>query len=159
MIHFRQPGINIGYVVMCQIFIAFAGGCIVICYQMQVMAAGGHENIAPLLALLGLFSSVGSAIGSTISSAIWTRNFPGALLHALPEANKADFETIYASLTVQLSYEQGSEVRDAIIIAYAQSQKKMCIAATCVMVFAFFCVVVWKDFNTKTMRQVKGTVI
>lgn len=31
MIHFRQPDINIGYIVMCQIFIAFARGTLVIC--------------------------------------------------------------------------------------------------------------------------------
>jgi MFS family permease len=29
MIHFRQPDVNIGYIVMCQIFIAFAGGTLV----------------------------------------------------------------------------------------------------------------------------------
>jgi MFS family permease len=29
MVHFRQPDVNIGYIVMCQIFIAFAGGTLV----------------------------------------------------------------------------------------------------------------------------------
>lgn len=28
---FRQPDVNIGYIVMCQIFIAFGGGTLVIC--------------------------------------------------------------------------------------------------------------------------------
>jgi MFS family permease len=36
MIHFRQSGISIGYVVMCQIFIAFGGGSLVICEEMAV---------------------------------------------------------------------------------------------------------------------------
>lgn len=31
MIQFRQADVNIGYIVMCQIFIAFAGGTLVIC--------------------------------------------------------------------------------------------------------------------------------
>jgi hypothetical protein len=37
MIRFRQPPSNIGYIVMCQIFIAFGGGTPVICEQMTVI--------------------------------------------------------------------------------------------------------------------------
>ena len=37
MIHFRQPNQGIGYVIMCQIFIAFGGGSLIICEEMAVM--------------------------------------------------------------------------------------------------------------------------
>jgi hypothetical protein len=33
MMHFRQPGMKVGYVVMCQISIAFAGGTMMTCQQ------------------------------------------------------------------------------------------------------------------------------
>ncbi|CRK26550.1 hypothetical protein BN1723_018434, partial [Verticillium longisporum] len=38
MIEFRQPDQNIGYVIMTQILIAFAGGPIVLCGEMAMMA-------------------------------------------------------------------------------------------------------------------------
>lgn len=71
MIYFRQPGVDIGYVVMCQIFIAFSGGTLVICEQLAVMAVSGPEKVASVLALLGLFQAIGGAIGQAISGAIW----------------------------------------------------------------------------------------
>jgi hypothetical protein len=37
MIHFRQPDQGIGYVIMCQVFIAFGGGSLIICEEMAVM--------------------------------------------------------------------------------------------------------------------------
>lgn len=72
MIHFRQPNHNVGYIVMCQIFHAFAGGTLVICEQMAVMAAASHQQVAVVLAVEGMFSSVGGAVGSTVAAAIWT---------------------------------------------------------------------------------------
>jgi len=72
MIAFRQPDVNIGYIVMCQIFIAFSGGTLVICEQMAVMAAASHQHVAVVLAVEGMFASIGGAIGSTVAAAIWT---------------------------------------------------------------------------------------
>lgn len=71
MIHFRQPGVDIGYVVMCQVFIAFSGGTLVICEQLAAMAVAGPEKVASVLALLGLFGAIGSAVGQAIAGAIW----------------------------------------------------------------------------------------
>jgi hypothetical protein len=43
MIKFRQPDHNVGYLVMCQFFIAFSSGTLVICEQIAVMAASTHQ--------------------------------------------------------------------------------------------------------------------
>ncbi|KAF7587916.1 hypothetical protein BBP40_006511 [Aspergillus hancockii] len=45
MIKFRKPGVNIGYIVMCRIFIAIGGGTMVICEQMTVMAVSSQQHI------------------------------------------------------------------------------------------------------------------
>ncbi|KAJ1677952.1 hypothetical protein EV182_005093, partial [Spiromyces aspiralis] len=45
MIKFRQPDTNIGYICMCQVFIAAAGGTLVICEQLAAMAAVGHQYV------------------------------------------------------------------------------------------------------------------
>ena len=123
MVHFRQPDVNIGYIIMCQIFIAFAGGTIVICEQLAVMAATNHQFVAVVLAVESMFSSIGGAIGSTVAAAIWTGTFPQQLLKHLPAENKADYLDVYASLTTQLSYDVGTPARDAINQAYGDSQK------------------------------------
>ena len=106
---------------MCQIFIAFGGGALVITEQLAAMAATSHQYVAVVLAVEGMFSNVGGAIGDTIASAMWTGIFPGRLLKFLPASAKADYLTIYGDLTEQLSYPVGSPVRTAIQDAYGVS--------------------------------------
>lgn len=158
MIHFRQPDNHIGYVVMCQIFIAFGGGTLVICEQMAAMAAVSHKEIAAILAILGMFASIGGAIGSSVSGAIWTNTLPGELMKRLPADAQADYATIYGSITAQLAYPIGSPVRDAIIGAYAVAQQRMCIAGTAILALGFVWIAMWKDYKVSEMRQTKGTV-
>lgn len=157
MIHFRQAKYSIGYVIMTQIFIAFGGGGLVICEDMAVMAAVPHENIASMLALIGLFSSIGGAIGQAISGAIYTSKFPAALDKALP-GNATLNAALYGSLTTQLSYPFGSPERTAIIHAYDEAMWYLTIAGTVFLVPCFLFIIIWKDFKVKELRQVKGTV-
>lgn len=70
MLKFRQANEKIGYVITTQIFVAFAGGPIVVAGEMAMMAPSDHQHIAVIIAILDLFANIGSAIGSTISSAI-----------------------------------------------------------------------------------------
>ncbi|CAG8197480.1 unnamed protein product [Penicillium nalgiovense] len=69
MIHFRDSDSNIGYVIMCQIFIAFAGDIMVIGEQMAVMCASDREGIPMIISLVSLFSNLGDAIGYAVSAA------------------------------------------------------------------------------------------
>lgn len=147
MIHFRQPGQPLGYIIMCQIFIACAGGVLVITNQVAAMSANQHADIAVILALISLFSSVGGAIGSAVSGAIWTNTFGPALIGLLPEADVADAATIVSSLTVQLSYELGTPARDAIIAAYGIAQYRMCIASVSITILTLVGVCLWSDIK------------
>ena len=56
MIKFRQPDGYIGYITMCQIFIAFGAGTVIICDEIAIMAAALHQHIAVVLAVLGLLA-------------------------------------------------------------------------------------------------------
>lgn len=159
MIHFRQPDVNIGYIVMCQIFIAFAGGTLVICEQTAAMAAVSHQYVAVVLALEGMFAYVGGAIGQTVASAIWTGVFPKKLEQYLPESAQQNLTQIYGSLVVQLSYPRGTPERDAIILAYGDAQRNMLIASSAVLVIGVVAVFFWRDINVKERKQVKGLVI
>lgn len=158
MIYFRQPGVSVGFLVMCQIFMAIGGSIIILCEQLAVMAAVEHQQIASVLALLNLFGWLGGAIGNTISGAIWTKSFPQALAELLPPVAKPELEDIYGSLDVQLSYEAGSPSRDLIELAYGFAQKRMLIAGTAIMGLALVWIMLIKNYNVSKMHQVKGRV-
>ncbi len=159
MIHFRSPGEKIGYIVMCQIFIAVAGGTLVICEQMAVMAATSHRYIAVVLAVEAMFASIGGAIGSTIAAAIWTAVFPARLADYLPPESLPNLPAIYGDLSTQLSYPLGSPTRDAINRAYGDAQKTMLIASTAVLAVAIVATAVWRDINVNDIKQTKGRVV
>ena len=76
MIHFRGSESGIGYLVMSQIFIAFSGGTPVIGEDMAVMSAADRDGVPLMLSLIGLFSSLGGAIGYAVAGAINANVFP-----------------------------------------------------------------------------------
>ncbi|EXJ68536.1 uncharacterized protein A1O5_08329 [Cladophialophora psammophila CBS 110553] len=158
MLRFRQPNTHIGYVIMCQIFIAFAGGTLVICEQIAVMAAASHQHVAVVIAIEGMFSSVGGAIGSTIATAIWTGNFREKLSTYLPASAQGDIDSIYGSLVVQSSYPPGTPTREAINRAYGDTQKLMLIASTAFLALAIVSVAMWRNICVKDINQVRGRV-
>lgn len=159
MIAFREPDQNVGLIAMCQVFIALAGGGIVITEQVAALAATSHQYVAVVLAIEGMFSSVGGAIGTTVATAIWTGVFPGKLAAYLPAEEQGNIDAIFGDLTVQLSYPVGSPARDAIIRSYGESQKLMLIAATAVLAIPWFAAMWWRDLNVKERKQTKGNVV
>jgi hypothetical protein len=156
MIKFRQPDSNIGYIIMCQILIAFGGGALVICEQMTVMAVSKQENIPAIIAIESSIISIGSAIGSTIAEAMWTGIFPVKLLQLLPESSKDQFSSIYGSIDTQISYAPGTPVRNAIDHAYGDTQRVMLITATCLYSITLVSILFWKDINVKDIKQIHG---
>ncbi|KAL3484198.1 major facilitator superfamily domain-containing protein [Aspergillus germanicus] len=158
MIYFRQPGQDIGFIVMCQIFAALGGGTMIITQQVAVVSIASHNDVASMLAMLGLFGYLGGAVGNSISGAIWTHTLPQALQDLLPESAKADWETIYGSLDVQLSYPMGSPEREGIMAAYGFAQKRMLIAGTAIMTLSLVWMMIIKNIDLKKVNQVKGVV-
>ncbi|KAI8367903.1 major facilitator superfamily domain-containing protein [Choanephora cucurbitarum] len=158
MIHFRQPDVNIGFIVMCQIFIALGGGTLVICEQMTVMAVASHQYVPAVLAMENMIASVAGSIGSTIAGAMWTGLFPQKLAQNLPESALGDLQAIYGSIAVQTSYPVGSPERDGINRAYSDTQRLMLIAATCIYSITLVSIMFWKDIDVKHLKKVKGLV-
>lgn len=158
MIYFRRPHQNIGYIVMCQIFIAMGGSVMIICQQLSVLAASDHQHVAAVLALLNVVGNIGAAVGNSISGSIWTNTFSKALANYLPEDAQLSLEDIYDSLETQLSYEWGSPTRIAIQDAYGYAQERMLIAGTCIMGLALIWILLIKNINVGKIEQVKGNV-
>ncbi|OAK96590.1 siderophore iron transporter mirB [Phaeosphaeriaceae sp. SRC1lsM3a] len=155
MIQFRQPGEGIGYIVMCMIFISFGGGVLVISEQTTIMAVSKQQDFPALLAVEAAVIAIGSAIGSTIAGAIWTGIFPVRLMQHLPAEAMDNFANIYGVMEVQASYPWGSPTRDAINLSYAETQRYMLIAATCVYVVTWVSVALWQNVDVRTLKQRK----
>ncbi|KAI8069355.1 hypothetical protein BC940DRAFT_332270 [Gongronella butleri] len=158
MINFRQPDVNIGFIAMCQIFIAFGGGTLVICEQMTVMAVSKHQFVSAVLSMENMIASIGGAVGSAIASAMWSGIFPQKLAEFLPASAQGDLASIYGSLTVQSSYPVGSPERNGINEAYSATQRYMLIAATCLYVITFVSVMFWKDIDVRHLKKTKGNI-
>ena len=159
MIYFRHAGSPLGYVIMCQIFIAFSGGTLVICQEIAIMAVVGPDNIAVALALISLFTAIGGAIGTSISGAIWTNTLPQALERLLPPGLKSQALDIYSSIEVQLSYAWGSPGRDAINQSYSVSMRWLTIAGTAVLALQIVWVLMWRDINVRDFKKPRGAKI
>ncbi|KAJ5915846.1 hypothetical protein N7454_010987 [Penicillium verhagenii] len=159
LIHFRGSDQSIGYIIMCQIFIAFAGGTLVIGNDMAAMAGGDREGIPLALSLISLFNNVGSSIGYAVCAAIYNNTYLGALRSRLPADEQANADAIFqGSFATQLTYPVGSPVREAAAYAWGYSQRMNCIASTCILILGIPAILLWKNFNVDK-KQVKGTVI
>ncbi|KAF3065193.1 Siderophore iron transporter mirB [Daldinia childiae] len=159
MIIFRQPDTNIAWVIMCQILITIGGSTLVMCEQIAVMAVADHSDLASIMAILGLAYYTGSAIGSSLSGAIWNTTLPTELARLLPEVPSDELTLIGSDLKRQLSYPMGSAMRSAIITAYGIAQSRMCITGTLISLFEILAVGIWKDARVSQSKQVKGTVL
>lgn len=160
-IYFRgqSGGDDVGYLVMAQIFIAFGGGTLVIGHQMAGMAACDREGVPMVLALLGLFASVGQAIGSAVIGAIFAKVYPEAAASKLPAGSDELVQTLFlGGTTSALEYAQGTPERIAANYGYSETQRWGGVAATCVLTLAIVGISLWKNYNVDR-RQNKGTML
>jgi len=159
MIHFRGNDSAIGYLIMCQIFIAFGGGTLVIGEQMAVMSASDREGVPMLLTILYLFTSVGGAMGDAVAVSIFGSTFPQALTRALPAEFKSQAETYYlGGYLIQEKFPPGTPVRAAIDYAWSRTEFYSSIAATCSLILGIPAIMMWKNYRVDR-QQNKGTMI
>ncbi|KAF7548433.1 hypothetical protein G7Z17_g7065 [Cylindrodendrum hubeiense] len=158
MIYFRMTTKNVGYLVMCQVFISVGGSIFIICQQVAILAAVDHQHVAAALALLFVVGTTGGAIGSTVSGAIWTNTFPQALARNLPADALEALADIAVDLDIQLSYEWGTPTRIAIQESYRYAQTRMLAAGVGVMSLSIIWVFLLRNINLHKLQQTKGMV-
>jgi predicted MFS family arabinose efflux permease len=160
LIHFRGPTRYLGYIAMCNIFVNFGFGILMLTVEISILAAAAEQQyFAITIALLNLFTYIGSAVGYTISSAIWQSTLPQKLALYLPLETRRNLTTIFGSIEEQLSYEWGSPNRLAIQHAYADTWRILLIAGVSVWALGLACMLAWKNVNVKSVHQNKGYVV
>ncbi|KAI5296074.1 hypothetical protein KEM52_005809 [Ascosphaera acerosa] len=159
LVYFRRPGEgDVGYLVMCQIFIGAGGAVISICTDIAMMAVVPHEDVAIVLAFQHVFGSIGASLGTTIAGALWTNLMPGKIRKYLPADLQDQWQEIYGDMTKQIAFPKGSAARDGIIHAYGDVQRIMCITGVCFVPLMFITMAFWKNVNLKKVKQTSGNV-
>lgn len=156
LIHFRRPGAEVGYLVMCQLFNGFGTGIWSLTGQLAVMAAVNHQEVAVAYALWSMFGSIGSGLGSAIAGAIWTNVFPGKLYQELPDDQKNMTSLVYGSIEEQKAFPMGSPIRVATIDAYAHVQRLMVIAGAAFIPLLLICLIMWRNIDVRKRQQESG---
>jgi hypothetical protein len=153
LIPFRTPGTHVGLLTMIQILVGLGSCLFTVCGQLAVMATVTHQEIAVVLAIWGLFGSIGAAVGYAIAGGIWNNILLKELYNRLPEASKPLSASIFASLVTQMSYEDGTPERDAVVGAYADVQRKMAIVGVCFVPLCILCTWFWRNVNVKKLEK------
>lgn len=122
-----------------------------------MLSPSDHQHVAVIFAVLDLFGSIGSTVGYTVASAIWTGTFKKNIAKYTPAGTPVD--QIYGDIYSQLGYPVGSPERIGIQRAYGDSQRIMLITSVCLLVGALGSVAMWRDINVKKVKQVRGNVV
>ncbi|KAF1969069.1 siderochrome-iron transporter-like protein Sit1 [Bimuria novae-zelandiae CBS 107.79] len=125
-----------------QVLLGIAGGFFPYPAQASIQAATKHEHVAVITGIYLACYNIGSALGNTVSGAIWTQVVPGELSSRI--ANQTEAIMWYASpLELLATHPPGDPDRDAAIEVYQHVQKLLCITGIClsaVLIF-FACVI------------------
>lgn len=149
MIYASRPGLSIRPVIACQVLLAISAGTMTVSMMMAVLAKAKPGQVPMRMALFYMMSMMNSALGSTISTAIWRNTLPGALIQFLPPDLKSIAGRIAGSIVVQLSYPPGSVGREAVIEAFALAWRYLMIAGTAAMGISVVGVILMKEHHVK----------
>jgi MFS transporter, SIT family, siderophore-iron:H+ symporter len=120
-------------VIAAQVVLGVAGGMFPYPAQASLQVGLQHENLAVMTGVYLAMYNIGSALGSTVSGAIWTQTLPSALESRL--SNPDLVAAIYGDpLTVATQYPMGSDVRVAIVGAYRSTQRLLTITGICLCI-------------------------
>ncbi|KAJ5799105.1 uncharacterized protein N7518_001173 [Penicillium psychrosexuale] len=153
LVPFRAPDTHVGLLTMIQILVGLGSCLFTVCGQIAIMAMVTHQEIAVVMAIWGLFGSIGAAVGSAIAGGMWNNILEKELYNRLPQESKHLSKSIFASLVTQISYADGTGERDAIVGAYADVQRKMAIVGVCFVPLCILCTWFWRNVNVKKLEK------
>ena len=160
MMHFRTETSSIASIVGSQFLIGFGGGMLNVPAQLGVQASASHQELAQATAMFLTMISIGGAIGSAISGAVWSKQIPAKLEKYLPEDLRDEAMPIFQSITTAMEYEPGSPARVAINRSYQETMTTLLTIALCMCAPVILCSLLMSDYKLDEIGQgVKGRVI
>ena len=111
---------NTGLYVMCQVLMGFGSAYSTIGTQISSQASVPHQDLSLVMSLLLLWSTVGSAIGYTISAPIWSSKLPGYLRRFIPDTySDEEVFGFYSDVSSLRALPYDSDARQGAIKAYS----------------------------------------
>lgn len=160
MLRYRNTDSSTAQVVWTQIVVGIGGGMINVPAQLAVQVSSLHQEVGATTALFLTIVSIGGAIGSAISGAVWSYNIQHKLIEYLPENAKGYVKEILGSAVFAQTFAMGTPERIAIIKAYDETMNILLIIAVCVCVPMLPMALLMKNFKLDQVDQhVKGTVV
>lgn len=153
MIRYRVEGSSTAQIVGTQIAVGIGGGLVNVPAQLGVQASVAHQDVAAATAIFLTIVSVGGAVGSAISGAVWTANVPAKLQQYLPPSAQGDATMIFGNLTLAQSYPIGGPERIAINRSYQETMNILLIISVCLAVPLLPLSLVMRNYRLGQVRQ------
>ncbi|KAM4058807.1 major facilitator superfamily protein [Hirsutella rhossiliensis] len=142
LIHYRgsTSGSGRAGVIGAQVLLGVAGGMFPYTAQASLQVGLKHENLAVATGIYLAMYNVGSALGNTVSGAMWSQLLPAKLDETLADLNSTLAAAAYADpfTNVVAAYPVGTPERTAVVDAYQSIQRILCITGVCLCVPLIF---------------------
>jgi len=139
-------------------FMGFGAGFFTYPTQVSIQTCTNHEHMAIVISLYLAFYNIGSAFGSCVSGAVWTNTMYQYLLHKFEEAG------LDSSLAAQaystpfdfiVTYTWGTPERIAVVLAYAQTQRLLCIIGLCLTFVLLMATFLLRDHKLESVQSLE----
>ncbi|KAJ5668963.1 Major facilitator superfamily domain general substrate transporter [Penicillium macrosclerotiorum] len=158
LIYFRggASGSSHSGVIGGQVLLGLAGGMFPYPAQASIQAVSKHEHLAVVTGIYLASYNIGSAVGNTISGAIWNQVLPQELTRRL--GNETLAASVYAEpLAFAAVNPVGTPDRDNVIFAYQKTQRLLCITGICLTIpLIFFALFIRNPKLTKEQTLAKA---
>jgi SIT family siderophore-iron:H+ symporter-like MFS transporter len=139
-------------IVGAQICLGIAGGMFPYPAQASIQAATKHEHVAIVTGIYLATYNIGSALGNTVSGAMWQHIIPSELLRQTGSSAQ-----VYADpFTFATTYPVGTPEREAVILAYRHVQRLLCIAGICLSILLIAFALVIKNPELGKEQSLEG---
>lgn len=105
-----------------QLLVGIGGSFSVVGSRVASQASVPHQDLAIVISLLSLWSSIGSAVGSAVAAPIWSSKMPAQLRKYLPDSvSDAQVMKFFGNIKAIRQYDYDSEIRQGAITAYSKT--------------------------------------
>lgn len=135
LVHFRgEPsGAGLAGIIAGQVLLGMGAGFFTYPTQVVLQVHTKHENLAVMTASYLSMYQIGSALGNSVSGAIWTQVLPGELSKTLAGINETLAVSSYGDpFTAIAEWPIGTPERTGVIQGYQHVQRLLTIAGLCI---------------------------
>jgi MFS family permease len=130
-----------------QVLVGIGGGFVNVPVQLGMQASVLPKDVACTTAMFLTTLSLGGAVGSGVSGAVWGTLLKRKLAAYLPEDHQGSVDAIFGDFLKARELEWGSPAREAVVLAYEETMRTLLIIAVAV------CIPMW--FSAPCMKSLR----